>query len=169
MLDRQTASSGTICVIVTPATSTRRGLATRRAQIMWLCFSHVPSDFASGCLGQAQLQSFNSSIVLLAPFSLLQLPGTAESIARLGSSHLGLIIPQCSRLWRRTSSYNLGRTLTKDLFATGQSTESYNKLTFNLHSSLVTTYISDPPCMRARVALSGAESHERPDCYRLEA
>jgi hypothetical protein len=121
MLDRQTASSGTICVFVTPATSTRTRIATHRAVPIWLCFSHAPTSFALDYHGQAQLQSFKSSIVLLAPFSLHQLPGTSKSIAPVGSSHLGLIIPQCSRLCLRTRSYDSGRTLMKDLFATGQS------------------------------------------------
>jgi hypothetical protein len=165
MLDRQTASSGTICVFVTPATSTRTRIATHRAVPIWLCFSHAPTSFALDYHGQAQLQSFKSSIVLLAPFSLHQLPGTSKSIAPVGSSHLGLIIPQCSRLCLRTPFLRLGedpdegplcdRPICERVHCfTPDITGFYNRLTFGLHSSLVTTHISDPPCMRARVALS---------------
>ena len=55
-----------------------------------------------------------------------------------------------------------------DLF-TPEVTEFRNGLTFDLDSSLLNTYISDPPCMRARVALSYFSSPERTDFYRLQA
>jgi hypothetical protein len=39
-------------------------------------------------------------------------------------------------------------------FFTPEITKFRNALTFDLTSSLLNTYISDPPCMRAQVALS---------------
>jgi hypothetical protein len=52
---------------------------------------------------------------------------------------------------------------------TPEITEFRNGLTFDMNSSLLNTYISDPPCMRARVALSYYSSPERTDFYRLQA
>ena len=107
VLDRQTASSGTtMCICNASHQHFERELPLAELRLMRLCFSHAPSNFALDYLGQAQLQLFDSSIVLLAPFSLRQFTGTAKSIARLGSSHLGLIIPCLSaprRLIRRAN------------------------------------------------------------------
>jgi hypothetical protein len=52
---------------------------------------------------------------------------------------------------------------------TPEITEFRYGLGFDLNSSLLNTYISDPPCIRARVALSYYSTPERTDCYRLQA
>jgi hypothetical protein len=54
-------------------------------------------------------------------------------------------------------------------YMTPEITEFCHGLTFGLNSSLLDTYICDPPCMRAHIALSYFSSPERLDCYRLEA
>jgi hypothetical protein len=54
-------------------------------------------------------------------------------------------------------------------YLTPEITEFRNGLTFDMNSSLLDTLISDPPCMRARVALSYYSTPERTDFYRLEA
>ena len=48
-------------------------------------------------------------------------------------------------------------------YHTPETTEFCEGLAFGLGSSLMDTHISDPPCMRARVALSYYFSPERPD------
>ena len=92
-----------------------RELPLAELRLMRLCFSHAPSNFALDYLGQAQLRLFDSSIVLLAPFSPRQIPGTAKSIARLGPSHLGLVIPCLStprRLISRANRHVVAETWT---------------------------------------------------------
>lgn len=54
-------------------------------------------------------------------------------------------------------------------YHTPEITEFCEGLTFGMGSCLMDTHISDPPCKRARVALSYYSSPERPDFYRLEA
>ena len=55
------------------------------------------------------------------------------------------------------------------VYLTPETTEFCHDLTFGLNSSILDTYISDPPCMRADTALSYFSSPKRLDCYRLEA
>jgi len=50
-----------------------------------------------------------------------------------------------------------------------ESTGLYTRLTLGANSTLMDTQISDPPCMRAQVALSYYFSPENHDLYRLEA
>lgn len=54
-------------------------------------------------------------------------------------------------------------------YFTPEPVELCNRLTFDFGSSLLDTYISDPPCMRAEVALTYYSDPERYDLFRLEA